>query len=117
MARKRDLNNYPLQTIIPRDAAEYLAKLAEEDDRSMVKYVKRIVMDHLKAKGYVENAKVEIKKDKEEHTDKEETQKKSSSVVDDEKVEQSANCNTLSSTNRSRKRNTKVAPIPINFVK
>lgn len=121
MARKKDENNYPLQTIITRDAAAYLAKLAKEDDRSMVKYAKRVIMEHLKANGYVENSTIqETSKNelKKEHIEeKTETQKKSSSSAEQVKeIKQPANC-IQSSVTRTRSKNTKVAAVPVSFVK
>ena len=116
MARKKNENDYALQTIISKDAAEFLSNLAKEDDRSLVKYTKRIIMEHLKANGYVEKATSNVE-NKEEHINKEETQKKSNSSIDDN-AKQSANCNSLSigTSNKKKKGSNKVAPVPMSFI-
>lgn len=119
MARKNSENLYPLQTLITRDAAAYLTELAKEDDRSLVKYVKKIVMDHLKANGYKEGSVEPLaKKERSDVKEEDSSQKKSSSVtLVEEELKQSANCNTLSTNKRTRGKGTKVAPVPMNFVK
>lgn len=114
MARKKNENDYALQTIISKDAAKFLSDLAEKDDRSLVKYTKRVIMEHLKANGYVESN--EIKSSTCDPKHEEETQKKTNLSVDDN-AKQSANCNTGSSTGGNRNRRNKVAPVPMNFVK
>lgn len=118
MARKNKDNLYPLQTMISREAAAYLTKLAEADDRSLVKYAKKVIMDHLKANGYVEGSVEPLpKKESKSSNEDEKSQKKSNLIVAEKELKQSANCNISSATNRTRAKNTKVAPIPMNFAK
>ena len=118
MARKDKDKLYPLQTMISREAAAYLTKLAEEDDRSLVKYAKKVIMDHLKDKGYVEGSVEPLPiKEIQSSNEDEKSQKKSNSTVAEKELKQSANCNTLSVTNRTRGRNSKVAPVQMSFVK
>lgn len=121
MARKKNENNYALQTIITKDAAKYLSDLAKADDRSMVKYVKRVIMQHLKDNGYVEKDTIEkdneVKVEEKCIQEEEKDQKKNSSLTEQVKeIKQPANC-TQSSVTRTRNRNTKVAPVPASFVK
>lgn len=119
MARKDSENLYPLQTLIPRDAAKYLKDLAKEDDRSVVKYVKKIVMDHLKANGYTEGSVEPLAKNTRKSEEKEDnSQKKSNSIGTEEKLKQSANCSSLSigTLNKKKKGSNKVAPVPMSFI-
>ena len=115
MARKKNENDYALQTIISKDAAKFLADLAKADDRSLVKYTKRIIMEHIRSKGYVEASTDNVNASEDEHINKE-TQKKNSSAMEQIEVKQSANC-TQSSIARTRSKNTKVAPVSFGFVK
>ena len=115
MARRKNSNDYALQTIISKDAAEFLSALAKEDDRSLVKYTKRIIMKHLEEKGYVEPL---TKKERNEIKEEDSSHKKSSTVVSVEELKQSANCNSSSTItlNKNKKGSTKVVPVPMSFI-
>lgn len=112
MARKKNSDDYALQTIISKDAAEFLSALAKEDDRSLVKYTKRIIMKHLEEKGYVEKSKEHIK----ETNNKEETKKDITVSLETDTAKQSTNCSSsVSNIKKGRGTNTKVAPVPMSF--
>lgn len=113
MARRKNSNDYALQTIISKDAAEFLSALAKEDDRSLVKYTKRIIMKHLEEKGYVENSN---KEHVNETNNKEETKEDITVSLETDTAKQSTNCSSsVSNIKKGRGTNTKVAPVPMSF--
>lgn len=117
MARIKDENMTSVQAFITKDASKFLKKLAKEDYRSVAKYVQKLIMQDLEAKGYVAA----------EHTEKKTINSETESI---EKVEQSANNNssvdfvssaaivtnapaTTIGGKRTRSKNSKVAPMSL----